>query len=132
MSGGVRRPRQQISPTWREDRAGSLNGKHTLGWQVVEGGVASSGVPFMAPLDSNPCHNKSIDKESSRHSPLGRFELVTSMWSKKPSPPQVLDLRQMVEHDSKHCVGSIAEGNGGRFRRGSGSSGPEKAAVEDR
>lgn len=50
MSGGVGHPQQQLSPMWREERVGGLNGKRTSGWQVVKGGVASNGVSFMAPL----------------------------------------------------------------------------------
>lgn len=55
-----------------------------------------------------------------------------SLWSEKHAPPQVLSLRQMVEPISKFSVGSSAEGNCGRFRRGSNSGSSEKVAVDDR
>ena len=60
MSGGVRQQQQQFAPTWREVLLNGLNGKRTSKWQVVEGGVVASGVPFLAPLDCDPCHNKHL------------------------------------------------------------------------
>ena len=54
MSGGMGCPWKQRSPTWRMESAGNLKWHCTMGRKVAEGGVASNGVPFMAPLDYDP------------------------------------------------------------------------------
>ena len=94
--------------------------------------MAASRVPFMAPSDCDPCHNKAATGKSRRHSSFGNLEWVTSSWSEKPAPPQVLALRQMAEPESKFSVSSITEGNCGKLRRGSSSGGPKKVAADDR
>lgn len=88
--------------------------------------------PARCHSDCDPCHNKPIDGKSGRHSSFGSMEWVTSLWSEKLEPPQVLALRQMVEHGSKYNAGSNIEGNCGRFRRGSSSGSLEKASTDDR
>lgn len=85
--------------------------------------MAANRVLFMAPSDYDPCYNKHVVGKSGRHSSFGSLEWVTSLWSEKHALPQVLDLRQMAEPGSKFSAGPSAEGNCGRFRRGSSSGG---------
>jgi hypothetical protein len=103
-----------------------------MGWKVEEGGVASNGVPFMAPLVCDPCLNIPSDEATWQCSSLGSFELITSLHQRVYLPSQSLDLRLMVECSLKLSDGSTDHGNCGRCRWGSGSRGLERNAAEAR
>ena len=79
VSGGVGRPRQQCSPTWRKEPVGNLKCVCTLGRKVAEGGVASNGLPFISPLECDPHLTTPSEGEFWRHSSPESFVLVMTL-----------------------------------------------------
>ena len=70
VSIGVWRPRQLRDTTWREVSVNSLNCAGTMSGKVAEGGVASRGVPFMAPLVYAPSIHTTKETEYRKHSAI--------------------------------------------------------------
>lgn len=92
--------------------------------------MASSGVPFMAPLVCDHFLNIPVGGGTWRCFPPGCLELITSLRSKVFLPPQSLALRIMVERCLILSASLTDYGNCGKCRRGSGSGGPKKDVAE--
>ena len=58
--------------------------------------------------------------------------VVMTLCVQEVLPPQLLALWKMVERGSNYSAGATVDGSGGRLKRGSGSSHPEKTIVEVR
>ena len=74
---------------------------------MAEGGVASIGVPFMAPLVCAPRSHTFDEEESGKHSSRGSSAWVTFRSPEELSPPQSLAWRRMADHGSKLNDGSF-------------------------
>lgn len=116
MSSGAGHPWQNRQPTWRENIVGRVKWVSTLGWQVVEYGVARSRAPFMAPLVCDPCPNISDDGGTWRSSPPDRVVLITNMRCKVFPPPQSPVMRIMADRCPLFRVGSTDRANCSRCR----------------